>query len=266
MPDYFSALIDILLKDRTTGKNIIWATNDYISLGDAYEKTKEILPVTSCVIQPRFAKSNHKKKSRVRERAEVFTPTWICEKQNYLVNKIFFSKLRAWEDYVKATRLEITCGEAPYLVSRYDATSGETIPLKKRIGLLDKKFRVINKNVSSIEDWVKWAKAAVQSVYGYEFQGDNLFLARKNIFESVVEYYAEKFSFNPSITLPINFWDEVAKIISWNLWQMDGLTSAIPYYVPTKKNPAQTNLFEPSNVYCKIMDWQKNEEVEFRNL
>ena len=264
MADYFSEVVNILLKDRTTGKNIIWATGDYVDKG--HQPTDEIISAHTKEIEPHNSKSVQRKKFRVRSRAEVFTPHWICEKQNYLVNKIFFSKLRAWEDYVKATRLEITCGEAPYLVSPYDATSGETIPLKKRIGLLDKKFRVINKNVSSIEDWVKWAKAAVQSVYGYEFQGDNLFLARKNIFESVVEYYAEKFSFNPSITLPINFWDEVAKIISWNLWQMDGLTNAIPYYVPTEKNSAQTNLFEPSNVYCRIMDWQKNEVVEFRNL
>ena len=31
--------------------------------------------------------------------------------------------------------MEITCGEAPYLVSRYDAVTGEVINLKSRIGL-----------------------------------------------------------------------------------------------------------------------------------
>ena len=29
--------LDILLKDRTTRRNIIWATDDYAHLGDGYE-------------------------------------------------------------------------------------------------------------------------------------------------------------------------------------------------------------------------------------
>ena len=44
---------------------------------------------------------------------------------------------------MKAPRLEMTCGEAPYLVSLYDTTSGERIPTRQRIGLLDRKLRVV---------------------------------------------------------------------------------------------------------------------------
>ena len=44
-------------------------------------------------------------------------------------------------------RMEITCGEAPYLVSRYDTTTGEPIPIGRRIGLLDRKLCVINRQL-----------------------------------------------------------------------------------------------------------------------
>ena len=43
--------------------------------------------------------------------------------------------------------MEITCGEAPYLVSRYDVVKGEIIPVEDRIGILDRKLRVINENI-----------------------------------------------------------------------------------------------------------------------
>ena len=77
-------------------------------------------------------------------------------------------------------RLEITCGEAPYLVSRYDTVTGRTIPISERVGLLDRKLRVVHENTGTEAEWKKWARRAVESVYGYEFQGDNLLLAREN--------------------------------------------------------------------------------------
>ena len=39
---YSIKLLDILLKDRTTNKNIIWATSDYISCGERYAATEQI--------------------------------------------------------------------------------------------------------------------------------------------------------------------------------------------------------------------------------
>ncbi len=56
---------------------------------------------------------------------------------------------RVWEDYIDSKRLEITYGEAPYLVSRYDASTGEMIDIHKRIGILDRKLRVVNENVNT---------------------------------------------------------------------------------------------------------------------
>lgn len=268
-----------LLSDKTTGKNIIWANNECCN-------DKEITAEDTADIKPRHLKTSQDKKIRVREKAEIFTPAWICNEQNNLIDeawfgrenvfnkivdaknhtwqptteKIFFDDGKSWQNYVEANRLEIACGEASYLVSRYDTVSGEEIPLENRIGLLDRKFRVVFENTFSESEWLDWAKKAVQSCYGYEFQGDNLFLARKNIFESYVEYYQKNFNENPNQ----NLLEEIAEIISWNLWQMDGLTNMIPYA------KIQKNLFdeksEDGKAFCQIMDWKKNQAVSFEKI
>lgn len=289
-----SELLKILLIDRTTKKNIIWATNDYLEFGEEYNEKKEIkicqiMGNYSNVIQPRISKSYKSQKSRVRDKAEIFTPSWICNEQNNLIDeawfgksdvfnkvvdeqkhilestlgKIFFEGEKTWESYIEANRLEITCGEAPYLVSRYDTVTGEQIPLENRIGLLDRKFRIVNENTDTQEDWIKWAEKAVQSVYGYEFQGDNLLLARKNIFFTYVENYKKRFDENP----PQDLLEKIAEIISWNMWQMDGLN----FSVPLLKSVSKVNdlFFEKTveeNIYCRIKDWKKNKELEYRTL
>ena len=78
--------------------------------------------------------------------------------------------------------MEVSCGEAPYLVSRYDTITGKPILLKRRIGLLDRKLRVVSENTENVEDWYKWALFAFKSVYGFEWQGDNLLLQEKTFF------------------------------------------------------------------------------------
>ena len=86
------------------------------------------------------------------------------------------------EDYIDSKRLEITCGEAPYLVSRYDASTGEMIDIHKRIGILERKLRVVNENANDETEWMKWAIRAFQGVYGYEYQGDNSYI-REVVFD-----------------------------------------------------------------------------------
>ena len=55
-------------------------------------------------------------------------------------------------------RLEITCGEAPFLASRYDTTTGEVIPIPERIGILDRKLRIVTENAGTQPDeWLKYA-------------------------------------------------------------------------------------------------------------
>ena len=63
---YSRELLDILLKDRTTNENIIWATSDYISHGELYAATEQIYAslitgVHSKLIQPRVAKAHEQK-------------------------------------------------------------------------------------------------------------------------------------------------------------------------------------------------------------
>ena len=214
-----STLLNILLKDNSSGKNIIWATDDYTQYDETYTKDRQItvFSVTGkngTIIKPRVEKTKQEQLTRVRDKAEVFTPSWICNKQNNLVDNAWFGREnvfnveqektwtatqekitfptedgKTWQDYVKANRLEISCGEAPYLASRYDTVSGNTIPVKERIGLLDRKLRVVSENVDDEQEWYEWAKQAVKSVYGYEWQGDNVLLARENLLFTFSDYY-----------------------------------------------------------------------------
>lgn len=230
---------EILLRDQTTGKNILWANAEY--------GAKEIQLVDVEKIKPRHEKLREQQKQRTRDRAEIFTPPDICKIQNDLI----VSDEKAFEKYIDAKFLEITCGEAPYLVSRYNAVTGEPIEFDNRFGLLDRKLKLIKKE--NLKPIVDWTRRAVQSVYGYDFQGDNLFLARRNIFKTVEEFLTGEV---PSKELK-TFLIEVAEIISWNLWQMDGLTGSPPF-------TENANLFGGAN--CKIKDWSTGEVVEFITL
>lgn len=298
---YSRELLDILLKDRTTKENIIWATSDYEGQGETYAATEQICTdlITgdySKLIQPRVAKAHEQKSSRTRDKAEVFTPSWICNAQNNLVDEHWFGrpdvfnvqqentwtaterivfpedKHRTWKHYVDARRIEISCGEAPYLVSRYDTVTGEPVELLSRIGLLDRKLRVVTENASDEEEWIKWAYRAFQSIYGFEFQGDNLLLARENLLYTFIDYMRYALKRTPTLVEM----RRVATIISWNLWQMDGLTYGPPLCViqdeidqlllddfiisetPNAKRPAQPR--------CRIKDWRSKVIVEYYAL
>lgn len=87
----------ILLKDRSTGKNILWATDDYKDLGIGFAADDEItLPaITGAhgnLIKPRALKSKEEQGARTRNMAEVFTPLWICNKQNNLADNAWFGR------------------------------------------------------------------------------------------------------------------------------------------------------------------------------
>lgn len=307
-------VLDTLLRDHTTGKNIFWATHDYESLGSEYDYHSQILPelITGehgMVIRPRVLKSKEQQTDRAKDMAEVFTPSWVCNAQNNLVdevwfgrkdvfnienqtvhawqsnpNKIEFPEDKSWKDYVRATRMEITCGEAPYLVSRYDTTTGKPIPLEKRIGLLDRKLRVISENVDTSGEWLEWAQTAYMHIYGYEWQGDNLLLAREALLWTFIEYYQAKFGKAPLLK-SINY---IAYIISWNLWQMDGLKGVVPdsckgetstteyglfgeeICVQTSKpceGCLQDNILRHNGIYCLIRDWPNGKKkIRFIDL
>lgn len=300
----YPAVLDLLLLDNTTKKNIIWATDSYKRRG--YRFNDNIYPfnvIKGKIIQPRSKKAKAEQAKRSKDSAEVFTPSWMCNKQNNLIDEAWFSRKdvfntelnndwivneekismpegKTWIDYVKDTRLEISCGEAPYLVSRYDTVTGNPIETKRRIGLLDRKFRIINENCIDDEEWKNYALEALKSIYGYEWQGDNLILARENVLYTFIDYYMERFNEEPDEKLLI----EVATIISWNIWQMDGIKCVIPNSCKVEKM-AQYNLFGEeeiiesgctgcakgtvhghNGIYPKIMDWEKNKKIKYIDL
>ena len=291
-------LMKVLLKDKTTGKYILWATDNYSHLGDAYHLSQEITPELLIgkgyeIIQPRVLKSQSERIKRTRDKAEVFTPSWICNQQNNLVDdswfgrsgvfdqmdgttwimnpeKIQFPNGKKWQDYVDARRLEISCGEAPYLVSRYDTVSGEQIPIERRIGLLDRKLRIVNENTDNKKDWLKWVSRAFQSIYGYEYQGDNVLLARENLLLTFMDYYEERFKQKPTLKET----KKIATIISWNIWQMDGITMTAPFseapplYQQMSFSDVWGDYKEPEliAVPCRIFDWRSKKSIEFKSM
>ena len=290
------ALLKILLSDKTTGRNIRWACDEYAKYGELYQADKEIFPRLiigkhTQIIQPRVAKTKNEQRDRTRKVAEVFTPSWICNEMNnhcdtewfgykspfntetekgWITNydKIAFPKKRekSWRKYVLSTRLEITCGEAPYLVSRYDTVSGKFIPVNDRIGLLDRKLRVINENVEQEDLWLRWANKAFQSIYGYEYQGDNLLLARENLLLTFKDNYEYKFKTPPKV----KDLKKIATIIAWNIWQMDGLNDTVPFST-SESSENQLELFDDlPKIYtptlCKIKDWRSKEIFYFQDL
>lgn len=287
-----------LLKDKTTGKNIIFATNAYAErIPPITEKTQITVDILSGfnedIIQPRVSKSLKEQAERTRKKAEVFTPSWICNKMNNHCDtewfgrenvfnieneqsweptegKIEFKSDKDWQKYVDSKRLEITCGEAPYLVSRYDTTTADIIPVNSRIGILDRKLRVVNENTETEEEWLKWTIRAYQSCYGYEFQGDNLLIARINLLITFVDYMEEKWGRAPSEAEL----KKIVNIIVWNLWQMDGITGTVPFGKP-KEEFQQISFFdymqgindtEEEEVDCKIKDWRSNETITYRSV
>lgn len=301
-----ASLLSILLKDNSSGKNLIWATDGYASKGFGYGSNDhiEIYAITGTngnLIKPRTEKTKQEQLSRVRDKAEVFTPSWICNKQNNLVDnawfgrenvfntetekgwttnpeKVTFPDGKTWQDYVKAQRLEITCGEAPYLASRYDTVTGETIPVKDRIGLLDRKLRIVTENTDGEKEWYECAKEAYKSIYGYDWQGDNVLLARENLLFTFCDYYEDKFGVYPIR----EYLREIAEILAWNIWQMDGLKFVIPNSCH-KQESLQMSMFDESKpeecegclknnknrhngIYCYVMDWEKNKKVKFVTL
>lgn len=311
--DINDEIVELLLKDRNTNKNIIFATTNYAKRG--YKETDQIRieflkNKSRALIRARIDKSKEEQRIRSKEKAEVFTPSWVCNKQNNLIDNTWFGREnvfnfeedkkwisikdeidfsttnKTWQDYVNDIRLEITCGEAPYLTSRYDTVSGEFIPVEERIGLLDRKLRIVSENCDSKEEWITWAIKAYKAIYGYEFQGDNLLIARENLLFTFIDYYKDKFNEEPSDELL----KDISNIISFNIFQMDGLKYVVPFsckntkgsqYVMTnifgeeivigeaeKKCPgcAKNNIYEHNGKYCYVMDWEKNKRVKFINL
>ena len=294
-------VLNMLLQDKSTKKNIIWATDTYEEFGEEFSDKVQMNAAALLwhteLIRPRIQKSQEEQALRTRKKAEVFTPVWLCNQMNNHLDedwfghkgvfntenddhtwtvtegKIKFPKSKKWQHYVDSRRLEITCGEAPYLVSRYDVSTGELIvPPIRRIGMLDRKLRIVNENTETHEEWLKWTIRAFEASYGYEYQGDNVLIARINLLLTFADHYEERWKQKPDVKLL----EQIANKISWNIWQMDGLKDTVPLGKPYEKHK-QLTLFEmfdmddasdsePEAVPCRIMDWRSKASLKFMDL
>lgn len=279
------SIYDILLQCRTSKQNIIFANDDWAKENPEYTFDTPIPRIAvhdpdktifeQSMIRPSFCKAFSDKRKRAQDKAEVFTAPWIVNLQINLIDAEYwggespFNKQKTpehngwvtshepipfpnkhdetWQHYVRQNRLEITCGEAPYIVSRYDTTTGEMVPVKERVGMLDRKLRVVNENTTTQQDWEIYALLAVQGCYGYEYQGDNLYLGRKNVLDSIIDYHVDRFDHMPST----RYLKIIAETIAWNFFQMDGLKHTLP---------------NKENVNAIIFDWKGMKILEFKSL
>lgn len=194
----YGSVLDILLSDMTLksdrhklkNTNIIWATDSYVKNGKGYgpreQITREkITGKNSLLIQPRATKSKAEQLARTKDKAEVFTPLKIVAEMNgQLGRNLGLPPEHDWKDYIKTKWLEITCGEAPFIVGRYNPTSssGTLIKTENRVGFLDRKLQVISRKCSTAKEWLEWAEVAYKSCYGYEWQGDIYLLLEKTCY------------------------------------------------------------------------------------
>lgn len=263
---YLRTFLPVLLQDHTTGKNIIWATDPPPELGVGFADEITLEQLDKVQLVPRVQKRLADQKKRTSKKAEVFTPTWVCKKMADVAENDL--DVDNWENFISKTCLEVTCGEAPFLVSRYNTVTGEPIPVPDRIGLLDRKLRAISKNIRKYPYWrsdakrMEWtctrckcgygtlyfgeALKAFSSTYGYEWQGDNLLLARANLLLTYCEHWRKYFKREP-IKVHVEI---IAEIVSWNVWQMDGLKKTVP----------------GTDIPCKIKDWKADKEILFKNV
>lgn len=298
--DAYRGVLSALLRDRSqpnsTG-SIIWATGAYANHGVGYagsdmmtvETVRHLVSIGELV--PRCEKDADTQRRRTADKAEVFTPSWLC---NDMINGIEECEFGAgarpfndesdgprgwkatassisfpdcgatggtgsgkrlvpakprWYRYIGLRCLEITCGEAPYLTSRYDAVTNEPIPQAERIGFLDRKIRVAVENTpAGSAERKKAIDRALSSVYGFEYQGDNLFLARMNILLTWHEaaYGMADWERDAPATVGRceDRWDEIdalaeaANTISRNIVQMDGITLTVPRREQGGEEPA----------------------------
>ena len=264
-------LLTILLKDRTTNKNVVWASPSYEGMGkpfcaDQPIKKNLIIGPYDSIIQPRVEKNKRNQELRTRKRGEVFTPPWLVDKQVSIVSDEIGDI--SFESFIALRWLELACGEGPYIVTRYDSITGDIIPVNNRVGFLDRKLQRIAEQSNTENEFIKWSKIAFESSYGYELQGDSLLLARENLLLSFCEYYDYKFGKLPTMKVI----KQIATIISYNIFQMNGLTKQTPYSDDSKGN-IQLNLFDDVNnqekkgdMFTLVKDWKNKVLVSMDSI
>ena len=253
-----SSILNILLKDKTTNKNILNTNNNSFI---PYSSIPELVP--------RSLRDKKVNKDRSKSKEEIFTPIKIMSQMNTMVLKDWFestsknkdnNSTNIFEEYIDSTQMEITCGEGVFLCTRYNSETGEIIKLKNRVGLLDHKLHKLvdsffNRNTDKIKSkdlFYSYLIRIAKSMYGYEYQGDSLMMARINNLMSYIEHYYCVFEEE----MDGGIVEELTDIISWNIFQMDGLTQCIPQKEVIKNK--QKDYVAVNGIGVKIMNWKEN--------
>ncbi len=136
-------------------------------------------------------------------------------------------------------------------------------------------------------------RIALESTYGYEYQGDNLLLTRENVLSSYIRFYMLRFGKEefPNVKML----REAIDVITWNFWQMDGLKGVIPSTCKDIELPTMADMFsgeraskslpcpgcasdslldmaKHNGIKCKIKDWdlegdgKHKKEIYFHEL
>ena len=89
--------LKILLQDKSTKKNIIWATDIYSEYGPGFNDKNQIKlslfnGTNAFKLRPRISKTLEEQQERTRKKAEVMTPVWLCNKMNNHADEQWFGR------------------------------------------------------------------------------------------------------------------------------------------------------------------------------
>ena len=81
-----------------------------------------------------------------------------------------------------------------------------------------------------------------------------------------IEYYQKQFGKEPILAQK----KQIANVIAWNIWQMDGLTDTVPFSQVEQIVP-QADFFTPeTKIYtpmlCEIQDWRSKKKLLFQKM
>lgn len=255
------ALLPALLEDKSSGRNIIWATDSYAALGQGFLRLDEITADLPHCFLPKLERLRRQAgEERTRRHGEVFTPPAICRKMcDYARAEL----PKDWRAFVGSLILEPACGHAPFLCTWESRENG--LPLPRRPGLLDRKLRLVSEYAASRAEWLQLAFLAYESSYAYEFQGDNLLVARIRLLRRFEEEHLARWRELPGRAE----YARLLEILAWNVWQMDGLTGTTPF--GKLAPPSQGSLFDSapaanSSPPCLVKNWQTARIFTYNNL
>lgn len=206
----------------------------YVTDGEPLDETAEITPEWLMrhgveQLRRRCDKSKTEQRARTKRRAEVFTPTSVVA---YMVEQAESAKLGVtveeldtvpWRDRIQLRSADMCCGEGAFMTTLYDPITGEDIPEPERVGVLDRKLRLVVEN-APMSMATRYLLTALRTSYACELVGDNVILARMNVLLAWREAYCRVMGTSPSVAEMT----EACEVICGTVMQVDVLTGMIP--------------------------------------